>query len=99
MKRAQWRQDSKRTVLVIKRYERKLCTPIHMTSKGLNKKYGLKWLRVRMIMSRHSNLKEILLGDSTKNQDGVENSLTKTRLGNCTCMRTHKPNGECLYKE
>ena len=102
MKKTEWNKDAKRTIFIIKKYEGKWRTPIHVTLKKLREKYGLKWFRYRILSSRHSNLKEKLLGDlSRKVMRGVEDFeyVKKIRRGKCTCVRTHKPNGECMYKE
>ena len=55
-----------------------------------------------MTHKRHMNLKEMLLGDITKKiMQGIDDYeyVKKTKKGKCNCRSTHKPNGECLYKE
>ena len=102
MERADWKKDSKRTIYLIKKYDGDWRSPVHKLIQKLRLKYDLKWLRVRMTHKRHMNLKEMLLGDITKKiMQGIDDYeyVKKTKKGKCNCRSTHKPNGECLYKE
>jgi len=48
----------------VTRYSGNWRKPEHKTIHELRNKYGLKWLRVRMVYKRHANLKEMVLADA-----------------------------------
>jgi hypothetical protein len=71
--------------------------PISMVIKSLQNAYQLKWLRPRVIYSRHTTLQERLLGDlKCKLLWGVINA----DLGKCpcNCPAKFKINWECAYE-
>jgi hypothetical protein len=64
--------------------------------KHLRNLYRLKWLRPRVVFSRHANLQEKLLGDlRRKVLWGVANADFGPHP--CNCPRQYKVNGECAY--
>ena len=63
----------------------------------LKEKYGLSWLRHRMVYKRHANLHEKLLADASKKvNDGIQ-EIIKLPKKTCTCPKTHLVNGKCMY--
>ena len=70
--------------------------PVVQAVKHLRNLYRLKWLRPRVVFSRHNNLQEKLLGDlQQKILWGVHNADFGPRP--CNCPRKFKVNGECAY--
>ena len=79
------------------RYSGNWHKPVHRTIHELREKYGLKWLRVRMVYKRHANLKEMLLSDAhQKVMEGIFDKITAPQK--CNCWNSHKTNGACIYK-
>ncbi len=70
--------------------------PIVHVVKSLRNKCNLKWLRPRVVFSRHTNLQEKLLGDLRRN---IMRGITDVDFGPrpCNCPRKFKINGECAY--
>ena len=64
--------------------------------KHLRNLYKLKWLRPRVVFSRHTNLQEKLLGDL---QQKILWGFNGANFGPhpCNCLRKFKVNGECAY--
>ena len=100
-RKEEWKKD-KRNVYILSRYSGHWRTPIPNTIKRLRKKYGLGWLRVRMLNKRHQNLKEMLLGDiATKVMKGIQPTeyVKATRKKKCNCRQSSKVDGKCLWNE
>jgi len=79
------RSKDKRNTFLLTRWSGHWRKPIHKTIKKLKEKRGLGWLHVRMVYKRHSNLKEMLLGDiQQKCMMGIETAeyVKKTRKKN-----------------
>jgi hypothetical protein len=70
--------------------------PIIQIIKHLRNECKLKWLRPRVIYSRHANLQEKLLGDL---QQKVMCGVVDADFDQCpcNCPRNYKVNGECAY--
>ncbi len=70
--------------------------PIIQIIKHLRNEYKLKWLRPRVIFSRHANLQEKLLGDL---QQKVMCGVVDADFNQCPCNFpcNYKVNGECAY--
>lgn len=101
LRKEEWKKD-KRNVYILARYSGNWRTPITNTIKRLKKKYGLGWLRVRMLHKRHQNLKEMLLGDiATKVMKGVSPTeyVKATQKKKCSCRQSSKVDGKCLWNE
>ncbi len=70
--------------------------PISMVIAIFRNAYQLKWLRSRVVYSRHTNLQERLLGDlKCKLLCGVVNA--DLGICPCNCPTKFKVNGECAY--
>jgi hypothetical protein len=70
--------------------------PIHQLIKHLRNSYNLKWLRPRVVYSRHTNLQERLLGDlKRKLLMGINDADYGTQP--CNCPRQYLINGECAF--
>jgi hypothetical protein len=70
--------------------------PIHQLIKHLRNLYNLKWLRPRVVYSRHTNLQERLLGDlKRKLLMGIKDADYDTQP--CNCPRQYLINGECAF--
>ena len=70
--------------------------PIYHVIKHLRNLYKLKWLRPRVVFSRHMNLQEKLLGDlRRKLLFGVVDADFGPRP--CNCPKRFKVDGQCAY--
>ena len=70
--------------------------PLVQTVKKLRNAFKLKWLRPRVVFSRHTNLQEKLLGDlRRKLLMGIEDADFGPRP--CNCPRKFKVDGVCAY--
>ena len=89
------RKEDKRGTYIITKYSGHWRIPMHKTLKRLRAKFGMKWLRVRMCYKRHSNLKELLLGDlSNKILENVVDATSQDK--ECNCMANKLVDGECF---
>ena len=70
--------------------------PLVQTVKNLRNAFRLKWLRPRVVFSRHTNLQEKLLGDlRRKLLVGIVDADFGPRP--CNCPRKFKVDGVCAY--
>jgi hypothetical protein len=70
--------------------------PIRQTLKNIRNAYHLKWLRPRIVYSRHNNLQEKLLGDL---RCKLLWNVVDADMGKCpcNCPTKFKVNGVCAY--
>jgi len=70
--------------------------PINHVIRHLRNLYKLKWLRLRVVFSRHTNLQEKLLGDLRRK---LMLGIVDADLGQrpCNCPRRFKIDGQCAY--
>jgi len=101
IRKEEWQKDRRNTYVIIK-WSGNWRRPIHKTIDQLKKKYSMGWLRHRMVYKRHSNLKELLLGQlQQKCMEGVviASDLKKRGDEKCRCQAKYKPDGRCPYGE
>jgi len=85
-----------RDSLFIVKYANLGSLPISRRIKRIRNAYRLKWLRPRVIFSRHTNLREKLLGDlNRKLLHGVVDVDYGPRP--CNCPARYKVNGKCAF--
>ena len=91
-------RNRRRHVNFVTRYSGNWRKPEHKTMAELRNKYGLKWLRVRMVYKRHENLKEMLLLDAhQKVMEGIFQKVTAPKI--CNCWKIQKINGTCINNQ
>jgi hypothetical protein len=88
--------DPRDTFFILKYAHLSKNRPIHSLIKTLRNKYNLKWLRPRVVHSRHTNLQEKLLGDL---KHKLLLDITDADYGTrpCNCPQQFLVDGKCAF--